>query len=69
MPALLCRGCDGYLCEKEKERGKMAEKSKVIFGNPMTAGTYRKAVKSKKKYAKKFGDDSKASYPDRKSVV
>lgn len=41
----------------------MAEKSKVIFGNPMTAGTYRKAVKSKKKYAKKFGDDSKASYP------
>ena len=41
----------------------MTEKSKVIFGNPMTVGTYNKAVKSKKKYAKKFGDDSAVSYP------
>ena len=39
------------------------EKSKVIFGNPMPASVYRKAVKSKQKYAKKFGDDSAADYP------
>ena len=31
----------------------MEEKSKVIFGNPMPDKVYRKAVKSKKKYAKK----------------
>lgn len=43
----------------------MTEKSKVIFGNPMTVGTYNKAVKSKKKYAKKFGDDSAVSYRSR----
>jgi outer membrane protein assembly factor BamD (BamD/ComL family) len=41
----------------------MPEKSKVIFGNPMKESTYKKAVKSKKKYAKKFGDDSNISYP------
>lgn len=41
----------------------MQEKAKNIFGNPMTAGTYRKAVKSKRKYAKKFGDDGAANYP------
>lgn len=39
------------------------EKSKTIFGNPMTAATYKKALKSKKKYAKKFGDDANVSYP------
>ena len=32
----------------------MEEKSKVIFGNPMPDKVYRKAVKSKKKYAKKI---------------
>ena len=32
----------------------MEEKSKVIFGNPMPDKVYRKTVKSKKKYAKKF---------------
>ena len=41
----------------------MEEKSKVIFGNPMPDKVYRKAVKSKKKYAKKFGDDAGADYP------
>ncbi|MCM1308168.1 MAG: hypothetical protein NC223_06180 [Butyrivibrio sp.] len=41
----------------------MQEKSKIIFGNPMTGKTYRKAVKSKKKYIKRFGDDTGASYP------
>ena len=41
----------------------MKEKSKIIFGNPMTGRTYQKALKSKKKYAKKFGDDSNRDYP------
>lgn len=41
----------------------MAEKSKVIFGNQMKDSVYRKAEKSKKKYAKKFGDDKNADYP------
>ena len=41
----------------------MTEKSKEIFGNPIKGGTYKKAVRSKKKYAKKFGDDRQASYP------
>lgn len=35
----------------------------MIFGNPMTEATYQKAQKSKKKYAKKFGDDTNVSYP------
>lgn len=39
------------------------EKSKTIFGNPMTEAAYKKALKSKKKYAKKFGDDANVSYP------
>ncbi|MBD5528578.1 MAG: hypothetical protein HDR02_09255 [Lachnospiraceae bacterium] len=38
------------------------EKSRVIFGNEMKASVYRKAVKSKKKYQKKFGDDSRVDY-------
>lgn len=41
----------------------MAEKSKVIFGNEMSSKVYNKAVKSKKKYAKKYGDDSQVNYP------
>lgn len=41
----------------------MKEKSKEIFGNPMTEKTYQKAVRSKKKYAKKFGNDSNRDYP------
>lgn len=41
----------------------MSEKSKVIFGNPMTDAIYRKAVQSKKKYERRFGDDSAADYP------
>ncbi len=41
----------------------MTERSKEIFGNAMSAQVYRKAVNSKKKYAKKFGDDSQADYP------
>ncbi len=40
----------------------MQEKSKVIFGNEMPNSVYKKAVKTKKKNQKKFGDDSQASY-------
>lgn len=38
-------------------------KSKVIFGNQMKESIVRKANRSKKKYSKKFGDDSKQNYP------
>lgn len=41
----------------------MSEKSKVIFGNPMTEKVYRKALRSKQKYSRKFGDDSAVDYP------
>lgn len=40
----------------------MEEKSKVIFGNKISDKAYRKAVRSKKKYIKKFGEDSNISY-------
>lgn len=39
------------------------EKSKVIFGNEMSSKVYKKACKSKKKYIRKYGDDSKVDYP------
>ena len=41
------------------------EKSKVIFGNVQSGSVYKKAVKSKAKYAKKFGDDSARDYSAR----
>ncbi len=41
----------------------MSEKSKVIFGNPMSEKVYRKALRSKQKYSRKFGDDSAVDYP------
>ena len=41
----------------------MEEKSREIFGNPIKEGTYKKAVRSKEKYAKKFGDDTQVNYP------
>ena len=43
----------------------MTDRSKVIFGNEISSRDYKKAVKSKNKYAKKFGDDSGADYPVR----
>lgn len=46
--------------EKDKE---MEDKSKVIFGNVLSDKVYKKAVKSKKKFAKKFGDDTSVNYP------
>ena len=41
----------------------MDERSKVIFGNEISRKAYRKAVRGKQKYAKKYGDDSAADYP------
>jgi hypothetical protein len=41
----------------------MTDRSKVIFGNPMEKKIVKKAEKSKKKYIKKFGDDSNTTYP------
>lgn len=41
----------------------MIDRSKVIFGNEMSDKVYKKAVKSKKKFIKKFGDDSNVDYP------
>ena len=40
----------------------MADKTSVIFNNPMTKKVIKGAEKSKKKYIKKFGDDSNADY-------
>ncbi|MBQ1547204.1 MAG: hypothetical protein IIZ61_02315 [Lachnospiraceae bacterium] len=41
----------------------MQDRAKQIFGNEIKPSAYKKAVKSKNKYAKKFGDDSNANYP------
>jgi hypothetical protein len=43
----------------------MSDKSKVIFGNVMSEKIYRKACRSKAKFARKFGDDSARDYPAR----
>ena len=40
----------------------MTDRSSVIFGNKMPDKVYKKAVKAKKKYMKKFGDDSRKNY-------
>ncbi len=39
------------------------DRSEKIFGNVMPAGVVKKAAKSKAKYIRRFGDDSKANYP------
>ena len=43
----------------------MTDHSKVIFGNEISNKAYRKAVKSKKKFIRKYGDDSNVDYPVR----
>ena len=43
----------------------MEDKSKVIFGNIISDKDYKKALKSKRKFIKKFGDDSQVNYPIR----
>ncbi len=40
----------------------MQDRSKVIFGNKVSKEAYQKAVHSKNKYRKKFGDDSQRDY-------
>ena len=44
---------------------RMEDRSRSIFGNPIPEGAYRRAVRSKAKYAKKYGDDAGADYPAR----
>jgi hypothetical protein len=46
-----------------RKEDNMVEKSNIIFGNKMSNKVFKKAVKSKKKYARKFGDDSMVNYP------
>ena len=41
----------------------MGDKSRTIFGNPMSNKVYKKAVRTKEKNKKKFGDDSDVIYP------
>ena len=43
----------------------MQDRTRVIFGNEMSEKVYRKAVKTKNKYVKKYGDDSDRDYPVR----
>ena len=40
----------------------MIDKSSVIFGNPQSKKVIKSANKSKQKYIKKYGDDSKSDY-------
>ena len=40
----------------------MQDKSKIIFGNTISSHDYKSAQKSKAKFIKKFGDDSKTDY-------
>ncbi len=40
----------------------MADRSKVIFGNPMSEKDVKKAEETKKKFLKKYGDDSAKDY-------
>ena len=39
-----------------------SDKTSVIFGNPIDKKTVKRAAKSKRKYIKKYGDDSNADY-------
>ncbi len=41
----------------------MSDRAKEIFGNIMPESVYSKAEKSKKKFIKKFGDDTNKNYP------
>ena len=41
----------------------MLDRSKIIFGNVISKKDYDKALASKQKYAKKYGDDGGAKYP------
>lgn len=64
---IACAGLDPVTIKLEvqstREDNYNGEKSKVIFGNVMSDKVYKSAVKSKKKFIKKFGDDSNVDYP------
>ena len=47
---------------QRKEFLSMSDKTSVIFNNPMTKKVIKGAEKSKKKYIKKYGDDSNIDY-------
>ena len=47
---------------QRKEFLSMSDKTSVIFNNPMTNKVIKGAEKSKKKYIKKYGDDSNIDY-------
>lgn len=38
------------------------DRARIIFGNEIDQGTYRKAVAGKERFAKRFGDDANATY-------
>jgi len=40
----------------------MEDKSKVIYGNIISTTAYKKSLRSKRKYARKYGDDSNTDY-------
>ena len=40
----------------------MTDKSAMIFGNPISKKAQKNAARSKRKFARKFGDDSAADY-------
>ena len=40
----------------------MTDRSSIIFGNKMSSSTIKKAERSKRKFIRKFGDDSNADY-------
>lgn len=43
--------------------GGSGDKAKKIFGNTISGSDYNKAVRSKERFIRKFGDDSHAEYP------
>ena len=45
----------------------MTDRSKVIFGNQISEKAYKSALKSKKKFIRKYGDDSNTDYKVRVS--
>ena len=43
--------------------GKKVNRSRSVYGNKLSKQVYRKACRSKQNYIKKYGDDTKTSYP------
>ena len=47
----------------------MEDKSKIIYGNEIGRKAYRNAIHSKKKFIKKYGDDTGTKYPAGNSTI